>query len=108
MSETFRSGVLKQLRESGLDVKQPHIFDFYLYLPTELAAKQAAQKVREREGEFTIQVRPAAKGEDWLCLATITIIPETPALSEIGDLFEQVAAELGGEFDGWEAGEAKS
>jgi hypothetical protein len=106
VSETFRTKVLQQLRESGLDVKQPHEFDFYLYLPTELAAKQAAVKLSERE--ITTQVRPAAKGDDWLCLATIIIAPETPALSEIGDLFEQLAAELEGEFDGWEAGEVKS
>ncbi|OGP72776.1 MAG: hypothetical protein A2V86_08715 [Deltaproteobacteria bacterium RBG_16_49_23] len=106
MSETFRTKVLQQLRESGLDVKRPHEFEFYLYLPTELAAKQAAVKLNERE--FTTQVQPAAKGDDWLCLATITIVPEDSSLSEIGDLFEQVAKELDGEFDGWEASEAKS
>ena len=106
MSETFRTKVLQQLTESGLDIGQSHEFGFYLYLPTELAAKQAAIKLNERE--FTAQVRPGAKGDDWLCLATITIVPKTAAPSEIGDLFDQVAAELGGEFDGWEAGEAKS
>lgn len=106
MTETFRTKVLQQLRESGLDVGQPHEFEFYLYLPTELAAKQAAVKLNDRE--FTTQVRPEAKGDDWLCLATITIVPETSALSEIGHLFEQVAAELDGEFDGWEASGAKS
>ena len=102
MTKEFRREVLDQLKKCGSAVSEPHEFDFYLYLPTQLAAKQAAQKVRE--SEFAAKVSaPARKGDGWLCLASVTIVPKTAPLSEIGDFFDQLAAALGGEFDGWEA-----
>jgi hypothetical protein len=101
MSKSFRAEVLGQLQEMGSDIEQPHDFDFYLYLPTELTAKQAADKVRERT--FTAEVLPSATGEKWVCRATATIVPETAPLDEMSGFLEQVATALGGEFDGWES-----
>src|SRR5882672_7148076 len=101
MSHSFRAEVLAQLREMGSDITRPHSFDFYLYVPTELAAKQAADKVRE--SEFAVEVLLGASGGDWLCRATITIVPEVAPLDEIGSFFKQVAASLHGDFDGWES-----
>jgi hypothetical protein len=47
MSQAFRTEVLQQLRDSGSDAEKPHEFDFYLYLPTQSAARQAALRLRE-------------------------------------------------------------
>lgn len=102
MTEEFRREVLDQLKECGSNFSRPHKLDFYLYVPTESAAKRAAKKVRE--SQFTVQIHPPPrKGDAWLCLASITVAPETAALSQIGDFFTQIAASLGGEFDGWNA-----
>src|SRR5262245_7330394 len=60
VAHPFRSEVLDQLREMASDVTRPHSFDFYLYVPTELAARQAADKVRE--SEFAAEVLPGASG----------------------------------------------
>ena len=101
MSQSFQTEVLDQLRDMGSDISKPHSFDFYLYVPTEVAAIQAADKVRE--SAFAAEVLPGASGNNWLCRATITIVPDVAPLDEIGNLFEQVAAALHGEFDGWES-----
>jgi hypothetical protein len=101
MSHSFRAEVLGQLRRTGSDIARPHSFDFYLYVPTELAARQAAEKVRE--SKFTAEVLPGASGSDWLCRATVTIVPEVAPLDDIHSFFEQVAAALHGDFDGWES-----
>jgi hypothetical protein len=101
MSQSFRAEVLSQLRRMGSDISRPHSFDFYLYVPTELAARQAADKVRE--SEFAAEVLPGASGTDWLCRATVTIVPEVAPLDDIGSFFEQIAAALHGDFDGWES-----
>jgi hypothetical protein len=85
----------------GSDISKPHNFDFYLYVPSEVAARQAADKVRE--SEFAAEVLPGASGGNWLCRATITIVPEVAPLDEIGNFLEQVATALDGEFDGWES-----
>jgi hypothetical protein len=101
MSHSFGAEVLDQLRDMGSDISKPHSFDFYLYVPTEVAARQAADKVRE--SEYAAEVLPGASGGNWLCRATTTIVPELAPLDEIGNFFEQIAAALNGDFDGWEA-----
>lgn len=100
MKDDFRTGVIELLKRAGSDLTKPHEFDFYLYLPSEAVARQAAEKVRA--SEYAAQVRPSGKGNRWLCLASATIVPENASLSEIGDFFERIAAALDGDFDGWE------
>ena len=102
MSKTFQKGVLKQLREKGSDLTKPHDFEFYLYVPTKPYAAKAAEKIR-RNGFSGAEVRRAESGSGWLCLARKTIIPEKADLADHARFLEQVAAALGGEFDGWEA-----
>ena len=99
--QDFQTEVLTQLREQGSDTSKPHGFDFYLYLPTETAAKQAGQRLTN--SNYQVEIRPAAKGSDWLCLAKTMLTPDTAPLSEIGKVFTQLAQEFHGDFDGWES-----
>ena len=101
MSETFEKEVLQQLRANGSDLTKPHGFEFYLYVPTKLYADKAAEKLRA-SGFSGAELTPAASGSGWLCLARKTIIPEKADLADHARFLEQVAAALGGEFDGWE------
>jgi hypothetical protein len=99
--QDFQVGVLSQLRQMGSDTSKPHSFDFYLYLPTEAAAMQAGQRLTSIK--YQVEIRPAAKGSNWLCLAKTTLTPDTAPLSKIGKLFTQLAQEFHGDFDGWES-----
>jgi len=99
--QDFQTEVLTQLRQMGSDTSKPRGFDFYLYLPTEAAARQAGQRLTNTN--YQVEIRPAAKGDDWLCLAKTTLTPDTAPLSEIGKLFTQLAVEFHGDFDGWES-----
>lgn len=102
---TFREEVLQQLARVGSDISRPHEFDFYVYFPSHAAAQKAAEKARQ--SNFAVKVRRGASNDNWLCLATTTIVPETAALDAMADFFEQVAATFDGDFDGWEADVAK-
>jgi hypothetical protein len=102
--EGFRRAVLEQLRRAGSDTKRRHGFDFLLYLPTKEAARQAAATAQH--SEFSVRVARAGPGKGWRCHATIEIVPEDAPLEDIGRFFQQLAAALGGEFDGWEAAES--
>ena len=101
MAESFHREVLEQLRELGSDPRRPHNLDLYLYLPTEAAANTAAEKVSKLH--FATEVVPGSKQGTWLCRAKIRVIPESAPLDSIGAYFEQVAYEMGSDFDGWEA-----
>jgi hypothetical protein len=92
--------VIEQLRAAGSDLSKPHPLQFYLYVPTEEAAKRAAA-VLSRQG-FQVDVRTAAMGSGWLALASKTLVPTNKALARIRQLLSKLASEEGGEYDGWE------
>jgi hypothetical protein len=96
----FRKEVLDQLRSSGSDINRPHTFEFFLYLRTESDAESAAQRLRD--SQFNTRISPSGSGNGWLCQASITLVPIVSTLNEIGRFFEQIAAALEGDFDGWE------
>ncbi len=91
--------VLVQLKKAGSNLSKPHDVEFFLYFPSKAVAEQAASKVRA--AGFVVEVRPAAKGDDWLCFATRQMVPDFGALEQIRKDFTVLAASLGGEYDGW-------
>lgn len=91
--------VLIQLKKAGSDLSKPHKIEFFLYFPSQTAAEQAALRIRD--GGFEIDVRQAAKGADWLCFTTRTMIPKLSDLQQIRRDFESLTAVIGGDYDGW-------
>ena len=91
--------VLIQLKKAGSDLSKPHNIEFFLYFPTQSAAEQTAPRIRD--AGFQVEVKQAAKGNDWLCFATKTMIPELSALQRIRRDFDSLAASLKGDYDGW-------
>jgi Regulator of ribonuclease activity B len=102
MSETFKQEVLDQLRESGSDIAKPHKFEFYLYVLTKVDADIAAAKMLQ-SGFLSAKVSKASSDNSWLCLVGKTLVPIESDLNDHARFFREVAAALGGEFDGWEA-----
>jgi Regulator of ribonuclease activity B len=94
--------VLKQLAKAGSRLSQCHTIEFFLYFPAESVAQQAASRIKE--SGFEVKVGPAAQGPLWLCFATKEMVPELAALQKIRSDFGQLAASLGGEYDGWGTG----
>lgn len=94
--------VLVQLKKAGSNLSKPHDVEFFLYFPTESIAQQAASQIRV--AGFAVEVKPAAKGIDWLCFATRRMVPDIAALEQIRKDFNNLTATLGGEYDGWGTG----
>jgi Regulator of ribonuclease activity B len=73
----------------------------YLYFPKKPNAEEAGERLRSRG--FSVEVRKGAKGEDWLALATKAPPKTGEQMDELRDEMEALAAQFGGEYDGWEA-----
>jgi regulator of RNase E activity RraB len=91
--------VLTQLKKAGSDLSKPHKIEFFLYFPSQAAAEQAAPRVRA--AGFEVEVRQAAKGNDWLCFTTKTMVPKLSDLQQIRRDFASLTASSGGDYDGW-------
>jgi hypothetical protein len=78
-----------------------HTVRHYLYLPDARSGGLVAADLL-RDG-FAIEERVGADGDSWLVLATHTIIPSEETLARLRQAMEALAAQFGGEYDGWEA-----
>jgi hypothetical protein len=73
----------------------------YLYFPKKPNAEEAGERLRSRG--FSVEVRKGADGENWLALATKAPPKNGEQMDELRDEMEALAAQFGGEYDGWEA-----
>jgi hypothetical protein len=92
--------MLDQLQAAGSDLSKPHPFDFYLFHPQQTGAQQLCSALLS-EG-FDVSIGESATGGDWLCRASLTMLPTLENLSEIDARFSRLIDQYGGEYDGWE------
>ena len=83
------------------ELGRTHTVLHYLYFPSRKAANKAAVKLCNQG--FKTEERLGADGINWLVLARHDIVPSDEAIATTRETMEQLAASLGGEYDGWEA-----
>ncbi len=95
------AGTEAQRNEPVSESKVPEEMNHYLYFATKTNAEEAGEQLRRRG--FSVQVRLAANGERWLILATKAPPKTGEEMDELRDEMEALAAQFGGEYDGWGA-----
>ncbi len=73
----------------------------FLYFPRKMDAERAGERLRDRG--FSVEVRQSTDGEKWLALATQTPPRTGEEMDERRGEMEALAAQFGGDYDGWEA-----
>lgn len=91
---------LDALQEAGSDLSKIHPFNFYLYHPEQLGAQQLCASLRDKG--FQVTVRRGAIEEEWLCQATLNMVPSIEKLTKLNTVFNGLIDQYGGEYDGWE------
>lgn len=97
MSDRNAIGELRNARGEDRETVVVH----YVYFPTEDSAELAAASL-EQKG-FAIESRLGADGINWLVLATHRIVPNEAEIERHRVMFEAIALQGDGEYDGWEA-----
>src|SRR5262249_41876964 len=92
--------LVKNLRDTGVDLSQARRLSHYLYFCTEAAAQSAMTEL-SRLG-MDVVVRLGADGLNWLALARHTLMVEEKSLDDLREQLETIADLFGGEYDGWE------
>jgi cbb3-type cytochrome oxidase subunit 3 len=91
--------VLSEMAAAGLDLSKEQRLEFYLVLPTERAARDAAVQLGSMGFETeAISAEPEAS---WVCLATRPMVPKLEYLKNLREHFNAIATSLGGQYDGW-------
>lgn len=96
--------VVNLLVQHGADLSQPRHVLYFLYFGSEDAATQAAEQARSRSFEATVNEPLPQRPGDWsLKCERRGVVVDTETIRGNGDFFDQLAAQFGGEYDGWEA-----
>ncbi len=98
--------ILVELGKAGADLTQQREVLHYLYVPTQDASHRAALKLREKG--YEISERPSADAakkppNPWLVLARKVTVVNSQSVQEMRVVFEGLAKETKGDYDGWEA-----
>lgn len=99
---------LDQLRTAGSNLAKPTEIRHYLYVPNQKVANLAAKDLSSQG--YTVTVETSADpqpGQEWLDLATRTVLPRMEYLRASRASFAALAAKYGGVYDGWEAAVSK-
>jgi hypothetical protein len=93
---------LKQLRSRKADLSRPRHILHFLYFAEEPAARSAADTLSA--GGYDTTVGPPDETiDEWFVRAETTRVVDETTVPAYRRWFEHVAAEHGGEYDGWEA-----
>ena len=87
-------------QSAALDPPPEQGMRHYLYFPEKSSAEKAALWFRSQK--FIVDVRKGADGKSWLALVKHAPLPTIEDRDKLRDELEALAAQLNGEYDGWE------
>lgn len=96
--------VLAALRAEGADLAAPRHVIYFLFVPDSAGSDQAAAAARDRGLEP--HVYPPGEDDDprWLVQCEHqSLVLDDATVAANTELFDDLAARLGGAYDGWEA-----
>lgn len=94
------AAVLAQLSAHGADLTKSRVIEFFMWMPDEDKANQAAARCQVLG--FEAQVAPPPEGfQSWSCNVSKTMIPELAAIKDVAMNLTRIASDLGGQYDGW-------
>jgi Regulator of ribonuclease activity B len=92
---------LRQLALAGSDLARPHGAEFFIYLPTEQAARALATRFASEGFSYSLHSDP--QGLDWICVLRKSMVLTPDALTRLRGQLTEIAAAYGGSYDGWGA-----
>jgi hypothetical protein len=100
--------LVERLRRSGIDPFKPVELDFFLAMPAEAAAREAAEELA-REG-FAVDVKPVPDSTDhpFSVHAMRAMSLSTEGVRAVSTRLKEIAQARGGRYDGWAPGRSRS
>jgi len=93
---------LRQLAKTGADLSRTRHVIHVVYFPSEEAARAAADKIEAANWSTAVEP-PGDTIAEWSVSADGERVVGPDTISAFRSWFEHLAAEYGGEYDGWEA-----
>ena len=93
---------IRHLVKGGADLSKPRHVIHVVYFTSEGVAREAAEAIQAASWNATV-APPTERIDEWSVRADGDRVVGPETISAFRSWFEHVAAEFGGEYDGWEA-----
>jgi len=93
--------VVRQLRSLGADLSKPRHVRHFLYFDSEADARAAAEDVHAAHYDVSVTA-PTDDVAQWMVVGEGYRVIGADTVAGFRALFEQIAADHRGEYDGWE------
>ena len=94
------AGLCELLEKKKVNLREPRTIDFHFWAWSENSAQQLAEALVKRK--FEVNRRRSASDEDrWSIEATASVSVETAVSKLFTEHLALLAAEYGGQYDGW-------
>lgn len=91
--------IVKQLEDSGIDVQQEQLLEFWFYSNTEHAINNVEHELNDLD--FEVFVSSTDEDPKYVIRAIKKLIPDITALQQLRSEFEHFAKQHGARYDGW-------
>lgn len=95
---------MAQLIEAGADMTQPRHVLYFSYFPDQATAERAGAATEARGFQWSEREPTPEYADQWPLVCELhDVVLDIDRVRDNTDYFEALAAEHGGDFDGWEA-----
>src|SRR5690349_2515388 len=91
--------ILKLLKKRGTNPRKPHAIEYYVYFPTQTAARKARARLRQKG--FHVELLTDSSGKRWICLSILEMLPRYREIQTVKSKLNVLAKPFGGHCDGW-------
>lgn len=97
--------VLGQMNAHGADLRLPRTVDYFVHFPTQEAAIAAMARVQADGYDCDVTAATDATSNPWTLVAKKpgVVLADADSVARARDLFDGLASDHGGTFDGWGA-----
>jgi regulator of RNase E activity RraB len=92
---------LATMEKAGMDLSTPLTIEHFLYFPSQESAGAVAGTLIRDGYDATAEAAAESPANPWLVFATRKTMLNESSVGRMRDRLETLAAEYGGEYDGW-------
>jgi len=91
--------IVKQLEDSGINVQQEQLLEFWFYSNDEEAINKVENELNSLD--FEVFVSPTDEDPKFVIRAVKKLIPDIAALQQLRSEFDRFSKQHGAKYDGW-------
>ena len=98
---TEDGAMLQEMHEAGMDLTMSYAIDFFFNFKKKKDAEKMQQELTDGDRSMGLSLVESEAKDGWVLSCALEMVPTHEDLMRVQLAFDDIAAECGGESDGW-------